>query len=50
MEKEFYIVGIGASAGGLVALKEFFDHIPADMSAAIIVVTHLNREKKQHPQ
>lgn len=44
MEKEFYIVGIGASAGGLIALKEFFDHIPGDTPAAFIVVTHLNRK------
>jgi len=45
MEEDFYIVGIGASAGGLIALKEFFDHIPAGTPAAFIVVTHLNREK-----
>ena len=45
MEKEFYVVGIGASAGGLAALKEFFDHIPEDTPAAFIVVTHLNRDR-----
>ncbi|MES2829826.1 MAG: chemotaxis protein CheB [Bacteroidota bacterium] len=45
MEKEFYIVGIGASQGGMPALKEFFDHIPADAPAAFIVLTHLNRNK-----
>jgi two-component system chemotaxis response regulator CheB len=43
MDKKFYIVGIGASAGGLNALKEFFDHIPEDTPAAFIVVTHLSR-------
>lgn len=45
MENKFYIVGIGASAGGLKALREFFDHIPQHIPAAFIVVTHLNREK-----
>ena len=45
MEKEFYIVGVGASKGGLSALKEFFEHIPKALPAAFIVVTHLNRER-----
>jgi len=35
------IVGIGASAGGLEALKEFFDHMPGDSGMAFVVVTHL---------
>ena len=46
MEDKFYVVGIGASAGGLIALKEFFDHIPLGTPAAFIVVTHLKREKR----
>ncbi|MCL4205211.1 MAG: PAS domain-containing protein [Pirellulaceae bacterium] len=36
-------MGIGASAGGLEALQEFFRHLPADSEMAFIVVTH------QHP-
>jgi len=39
----FPIVGIGASAGGLEALKQLFDRMPADTGAAFVVVTH------QHP-
>ncbi len=35
-------VGIGASAGGLEALREFFDHMSADSDAAFIVVQHLS--------
>ncbi len=35
------IVGIGASAGGLEALQEFFDHMPGDSGMAFVVVTHL---------
>jgi two-component system chemotaxis response regulator CheB len=48
MENEFYIVGIGASAGGLNALHEFFDNIPKDICAAFIVITHLQRERYSH--
>ena len=39
----FPIVGLGASAGGLAALEEFFSHMPADAGIAFVVVTH------QHP-
>ncbi|MFN2366705.1 MAG: chemotaxis protein CheB, partial [Desulfurivibrionaceae bacterium] len=38
---EFPIVGIGASAGGLEALEEFFGAVPADCGIAFVVVTHL---------
>ncbi len=34
------IVGIGASAGGLDALQQFFDHMPGDSGMAFVVVTH----------
>jgi two-component system, chemotaxis family, protein-glutamate methylesterase/glutaminase len=43
MNEEFYIVGIGASAGGHDAMKDFFSTIPRETSAAFIVVTHLFR-------
>ena len=42
----FFVVGIGASAGGLRALEEFFDHMPADSSAAFIVIQHLSPDFK----
>lgn len=45
-KKELYIVGVGASAGGQDALKEFFSNIPADLPAAFVVVTHLLRNYK----
>ncbi|MBS6360719.1 CheR family methyltransferase [Burkholderia sp.] len=35
------IVGIGASAGGLSALLEFFEALPAHTSMAFVVVMHL---------
>ncbi len=41
-----YIVGIGASAGGLEALERFFDHMPADTGLAFVVVPHLSPDFK----
>lgn len=39
----FPVVGLGASAGGLVALEAFFAAMPPDSGMAFVVVTH------QHP-
>jgi two-component system CheB/CheR fusion protein len=39
--KKLPIIGIGASAGGLEALENFFRLMPASSDAAFIVVTHL---------
>lgn len=41
--KEFYVVGLGASAGGHQSLKEFFLNLPEQPGAAFVVVTHLHR-------
>ena len=38
------IVGIGASAGGLEALQDFFRNTPADTGMAFVVVQHLSPE------
>src|SRR5262245_11844849 len=35
------VVGIGASAGGIEALREFFAAVPADLGLAYVVVVHL---------
>jgi two-component system CheB/CheR fusion protein len=40
--RDFYVVGIGASAGGLAALRTFFSHVPADANVAWVVVMHLS--------
>ena len=37
----FPIVGIGASAGGLVALQQLFENMPAETGMAFVVVQHL---------
>ncbi len=39
---EFLIVGLGASAGGIRALKEFFSRVPADSRMAYVVILHLS--------
>jgi two-component system CheB/CheR fusion protein len=45
-QRKFFIVGIGASAGGLRALEELFDHMPNDSGAAFVVVQHLSPDFK----
>ncbi|MEQ1636648.1 MAG: chemotaxis protein CheB [Methylococcales bacterium] len=40
--KAFFIVGVGASAGGLEALEELFKAMPADTGCAFVVVVHLD--------
>lgn len=40
------IVALGASGGGLQALKDFFYHIPANTSAAFVVLTHVKRDHR----
>ncbi|MDQ6955167.1 MAG: chemotaxis protein CheB, partial [Mariprofundaceae bacterium] len=37
-----YYVGIGASAGGLEAIEDFFKHAPEDSGMAFVVVQHLS--------
>lgn len=41
-----YIVAIGASAGGLEAIHEFFDHMPANASFSFVVIQHLSSDYK----
>jgi signal transduction histidine kinase len=44
--KRFPIVGIGASAGGLEALEQFFSPVPADCGMAFVVIQHLDPTRK----
>src|SRR5450432_1653251 len=41
-----YVVGIGASAGGLEALEHFFDNVPRRTGMAFVVVQHLSPDFK----
>ncbi len=44
----FIVVGIGASAGGLRALQQFFEAMPAASEMAFVIVTHLAPEQESH--
>ena len=41
-----YVVGVGASAGGLEALERMFEPMPTDLDAAFVVVQHLSPDHK----
>ena len=43
-QEEFLIVGLGASAGGIRAFREFFRHVPENSGAAYVVILHLSPE------
>ena len=43
---DLFIVGIGASAGGLHALEEFFEHLSNNSGAAFVVIQHLSPDFK----
>ncbi|QIZ69562.1 chemotaxis protein CheB [Oxynema aestuarii] len=45
-ENHCFVIGVGASAGGLRAVEEFFDHMPAESGAAFVVVQHLSPDFK----
>ncbi len=42
----FPIVGIGASAGGLEALEQFFNNVPVNSGMAYVVIQHLDPTQK----
>ncbi|QHT70303.1 PAS domain-containing protein [Rhodocytophaga rosea] len=44
--QDAYVIGIGASAGGLEALHEFFDNMPADTHFSFVIVQHLSPDYK----
>ncbi|MFA5354527.1 MAG: chemotaxis protein CheB, partial [Thermodesulfovibrionales bacterium] len=45
-EKDLYVVGIGASAGGLEAFEQFFSNMPPDSGMAFVLIPHLAPEHK----
>ena len=44
--KQFPIVGIGASAGGLEALEQFLSNVPENSGMAFVIVQHLDPNHK----
>ena len=45
MASPFPVAAIGASAGGIEALEEFFRNLPAQPGCAFVIVTHLSPER-----
>ena len=45
-ERTLHIVGIGASAGGLTSLQQFFEQMPCDTGMAFVVIQHLSHDFK----
>ncbi len=41
-----YVVALGASAGGLEAIEQFFDKMPSDTGLAFVIVQHLSPDFK----
>jgi len=45
-EKDLIVVGIGASAGGLEALQDFFKNTPENTDLSFVVIQHLSPDYK----
>ena len=45
-EDSFTVVGIGASAGGLEAIQDYFSQMPSESGLAFVVVQHLSPDHK----
>jgi two-component system CheB/CheR fusion protein len=43
---DHFIVAIGASAGGLEAIQEFFDNMPSNGNLSFIIIQHLSPDYK----
>lgn len=48
MRRSFPIVGIGASAGGIEALRHFFEAMPPAPGCGFVIVTHSNPDLKSY--
>ena len=45
-DDRFFIVGVGASAGGVEALEQLFASMPDQLEAALVVITHLSAHRE----
>ncbi|RYZ31049.1 MAG: PAS domain S-box protein [Chitinophagaceae bacterium] len=46
IETQQYVVAIGASAGGLEAIQEFFDNMPSNGNLSFVIIQHLSPDYK----
>lgn len=47
-DNDFNVVGIGASAGGVDAIFEFFNNLPDNPGMAFIIVRHIKRDAESN--
>ncbi len=45
-DNNLFVVGIGASAGGLDAIQQLFDHMPTDTGMSFVIIQHLSPDFK----
>ncbi|TPE42811.1 chemotaxis protein CheB [Pontibacter mangrovi] len=45
-QADHYLIGIGASAGGLEAIHRLFDHFPSNSSFSFVIIQHLSPDHK----
>jgi two-component system CheB/CheR fusion protein len=43
-DNNFFVAGIGASAGGLEPLEKFFTHVPGDAGICFVIIQHLPKD------
>src|SRR5947208_3140003 len=43
-----FVVGLGASAGGVQALQQFFENVGPDSGMAYVVILHLSPDHDSH--
>jgi len=48
--KDFPIVCVGGSAGGLEAYSRLLEHLPTDMGVAVVIVNHMRKMATMLPQ
>ncbi|MCG7622512.1 chemotaxis protein CheB [Epibacterium sp. Ofav1-8] len=46
VDQRFYIIGVGASAGGLDAIKQLLTRVPEDFPHSFVVIQHLSPDYK----
>lgn len=46
VDKSFYLIGIGASAGGLEAIKQLIAQVPDDFPHSFVIIQHLSPDYK----
>ncbi|MEM0945508.1 MAG: chemotaxis protein CheB, partial [Pseudomonadota bacterium] len=46
MDKSFYLIGVGASAGGLDAIKQLISQVPPNFTHSLVIVQHISPDYK----